>query len=68
MALAGIMGGSDSGISQATSSVYLESAFFKPEYIRGKARRFSLQTEASTRFERGVDYKLQSLLSKELAA
>ena len=59
VALAGIMGGADSGISQATSSVYLESAFFKPEYIRGRARRFSLQTEASTRFERGVDFKLQ---------
>ncbi len=61
VALAGIMGGLDSGISSSTKSIYLESAFFKPEIIRGKARRYGLQTDASVRFERGVDYQLQSL-------
>ncbi|GIS32730.1 MAG: hypothetical protein Ct9H90mP4_06440 [Gammaproteobacteria bacterium] len=61
VALAGIMGGLDSGISSSTKSIYLESAFFKPEIIRGKARRYGLQTDASIRFERGVDYQLQSL-------
>ena len=60
VALAGIMGGLDSGISSATNSIYLESAFFKPEIIRGKARRYGLQTDASMRFERGVDFQLQS--------
>ena len=54
------MGGLDSGISSATNSIYLESAFFKPEIIRGKARRYGLQTDASMRFERGVDFQLQS--------
>jgi len=61
VALAGIMGGFETGISSKTLSIYLESAFFKPEAIRGRARKFSLQTDASTRFERGVDYELQTL-------
>ena len=61
VAFAGIMGGLDSGISNSTKSIYLESAFFKPEVVRGKARRYGLQTDASVRFERGVDYNLQSL-------
>ena len=61
VALAGIMGGFETGISSKTLSIYLESAFFKPEVIRGRARKFSLQTDASTRFERGVDFKLQTL-------
>jgi len=61
VALAGIMGGFETGISSKTLSIYLESAFFKPEVIRGRARKFSLQTDASTRFERGVDFELQTL-------
>ena len=59
IAFAGIMGGKESGISTKTKSILLESAFFKPNIIRGKARRFGLQTDASMRFERGVDYNLQ---------
>ncbi len=59
IALAGIMGGKDSGISNKTKSILLESAFFSPYVIRGRARRFGLQTDASMRFERGVDYNLQ---------
>ena len=61
VALAGIMGGLETGISNKTKSIYLESAFFTPTAIRGRARKFSIQTDASTRFERGVDFKLQVL-------
>ena len=59
VALAGIMGGLETGISNETQSIYLESAFFTPSAIRGRARKFSIQTDASTRFERGVDFELQ---------
>ena len=61
VAFAGIMGSLQTGITSKTESVYLESAFFKPEVIRGKGRRFGIQTDASMRFERGVDFKLQTL-------
>ncbi|MEM7083478.1 MAG: phenylalanine--tRNA ligase subunit beta [Pseudomonadota bacterium] len=54
-ALGGIMGGSDSGVSDATTDVFFESAYFDPLNIAGKARRFGLHTDASHRFERGVD-------------
>ena len=68
VALAGIMGGLSTGISKKTESIYLESAFFKPEVIRGRPRKFSLQTEASTRFERGVDFNLQTLAVKRASS
>jgi len=58
LALAGIMGGEHSGISEKTTSVFLESAFFNPITIAGKARRYGLHTDASARFERGVDWQL----------
>ncbi len=58
LALAGIMGGEHSGISEKTTSVFLESAFFDPITIAGKARRYGLHTDASARFERGVDWQL----------
>ena len=58
-ALAGIMGGQNSGVSDATKDVFLESAFFKPEVIAGKARSYGLHTDSSHRFERGVDPMLQ---------
>ena len=64
IALAGIMGGLDTGISNKTQSIYLESAFFTPAAIRGRARKFTIQTDASTRFERGVDFELQVLALK----
>ena len=64
VALAGIMGGFETGISNKTQSIYLESAFFTPAAIRGRARKFSIQTDASTRFERGVDFELQVLAIK----
>ena len=61
VAFAGIMGGKESAVSTSTNSIFLESAFFKPSVIRGKARRYGFQTEASLRFERGVDYEIQEI-------
>lgn len=59
LALAGIMGGANSGVGPATDSVFLECAFFAPQAIAGRARRYGLQTDSSYRFERGVDPDLQ---------
>jgi phenylalanyl-tRNA synthetase beta chain len=59
VAMAGIMGGSDSAVSDDTTNILLESAFFLPTAIAGKARSYGLHTDSSHRFERGVDYKLQ---------
>ncbi|HEU0220258.1 MAG TPA: phenylalanine--tRNA ligase subunit beta [Gallionella sp.] len=56
LALAGIMGGQGSGVETTTRDVFLESAFFHPDTIAGKARRFGLATDSSFRFERGVDF------------
>ncbi len=56
LALAGIMGGQGSGVESTTRDVFLESAFFDPHAIAGKARRYGLATDSSFRFERGVDY------------
>ncbi|MGH8402227.1 MAG: phenylalanine--tRNA ligase subunit beta, partial [Gammaproteobacteria bacterium] len=53
--LAGIMGGHDAGVATDTADIFLESAFFDPQAIAGRARRFALSTDASYRFERGVD-------------
>ena len=55
VALAGIMGGLNSGVTDATRNILLESAYFKPSTISGKARDLGLHTDASHRFERGVD-------------
>ena len=61
IALAGIMGGKNTCVTANTKSIFLESAYFKPSAIRGRARRLGFQTDASIRFERGVDYKIQEL-------
>lgn len=61
LAAAGIMGGADSAVHEATRNVLLESAFFAPRAIAGRARGLGLQTDASQRFERGVDPHLQRL-------
>lgn len=55
VALAGIMGGENSEITAATKHVALESAFFNPHYIRRTARRLDIRSEASLRFEKGID-------------
>lgn len=59
LALAGIMGGEDTGVTASTRDVFLESAFFAPAAIAGKARVYGFTSDASHRFERGVDFTLQ---------
>jgi phenylalanyl-tRNA synthetase beta chain len=59
LALAGVMGGRPSAVGGATRDIFLESAFFAPERIAGRARSYGLHTESSHRFERGVDFNLQ---------
>jgi phenylalanyl-tRNA synthetase beta chain len=59
LAMAGIMGGEDSAVSDTTRDILLESAFFAPRAISGKARAYGLHTDSSHRFERGVDPQLQ---------
>lgn len=74
MCLAGVFGGLDSGSTEDTKDVFLESAYFHPTWVRKTARRYGLNTDASFRFERGVDpnnvvycLKLAALMVKELA-
>jgi len=55
VALAGIMGGAETGVTESTRSVFIESAWFDPVRVRLTARRLGLQTDASYRFERGAD-------------
>ena len=59
IAVAGIMGGSQTAVSDSTKNLFLESAFFSPTAIAGRARSYGLHTDSSHRFERGVDYRLQ---------
>jgi phenylalanyl-tRNA synthetase beta chain len=66
IALAGIMGGLQSAVNEDTTCVFLESAFFTPKHIAGIARQYGLCTDASQRFERGVDPQLQ-LIALEYA-
>lgn len=59
VAIAGVMGGADSAVTDTTTEVVLESAWFNPLMIAGKARRYGKHTDSSHRFERGVDPQLQ---------
>lgn len=59
LAIAGVMGGENTGVSISTQNIFLESAFFNPITIAGKARSYGLHTDSSHRFERGVDFQLQ---------
>ena len=59
LGLAGVMGGDHSGIGDDTTDVLLEVAYFQPDAIAGRGRRYGLVTDASQRFERGVDPTLQ---------
>jgi len=56
IAMAGVMGGQSTAVSDETADIFLESAFFTPDTIVGKGRRFGISTDSSYRFERGVDY------------
>jgi len=59
LALAGIMGGADSAVGDETRDIFLESAYFNPLAIAGRARSYGLHTDSSHRFERGVSFELQ---------
>ena len=61
LALAGIMGGQRSSVTDSTTNIVVESAFFSQLAIAARARRFGLHTDASQRFERGVDFELPEL-------
>lgn len=74
MCIAGVFGGLESGVTESTTDVFLESAYFHPTCIRKTARRHGLNTDASFRYERGIDpngtlymLKLAALMVKELA-
>ncbi|MDL2211077.1 phenylalanine--tRNA ligase subunit beta [Bacteroides sp. OttesenSCG-928-M17] len=74
MCIAGVFGGIQSGATEETKNVFIESAYFHPTWVRKTARRHGLNTDASFRFERGIDpnnviycLKLAALLVKELA-
>ncbi len=73
MCIAGVLGGLDSGVTKQTTSIFLESAYFSPAYIRKSAQHHQIKTDASFRFERGTDpnltiyaLKRAALLIKEL--
>ena len=74
MCIAGVFGGIDSGVTEETTSIFFESAYFNPTSIRKTARRHGLNTDASFRFERGIDpnntiyvLKLAALMAQEIA-
>ncbi|TCS41459.1 phenylalanine--tRNA ligase subunit beta [Reinekea marinisedimentorum] len=68
LALAGIMGGENTGVSSETKRVFLECAFFAPIEIAGKARAKGLHTDSSHRYERGVDFNLQEMAVERASA
>ena len=68
VAIAGIMGGLDSGVTDSTRDILFESAWFNPATIMGKARAFGMHTDASHRFERGVDPQGQALAVERATA
>ena len=57
--MAGVMGGANSAVGPGTRNIFMECAYFSQDAIHGTARRYGLQTDASQRYERGVDYTLQ---------
>ena len=59
VAMAGIMGGQATAVGDTTTDLFLESAFFTPQLLAGRARAYGLHTDSSHRFERGVDFALQ---------
>ena len=74
MCLAGVFGGIDSGVTEATTDIFLEAAYFNPTWVRKSARRHMLNTDSSFRFERGLDpnntiytLKRAALLIQEIA-
>ncbi|MDR0779375.1 MAG: phenylalanine--tRNA ligase subunit beta [Pseudomonadales bacterium] len=68
VAVAGIMGGKHSAVSAHTRHIFLESAFFNPVQIAGRARHYGLHTDASHRYERGVDFNLPAVAMERATA
>lgn len=66
-AVGGVMGGFDSEVTERTSTVLLEAAYFQPASIRTTAKKLELLTDASYRFERGVDYDMQAIACRRAA-
>ncbi len=67
IALAGILGGKHSGVSDTTNAIFLESAYFNPICVRKSAKRHSISTDASFRFERGIDSNITAYALKRAA-
>ncbi len=67
LCIAGVFGGGDSGVSQKTTTIFLESAYFNPVSIRKTAKRHALNTDASFRFERGIDINFSKYALKRAA-
>lgn len=67
MCIAGVFGGIDSGVSESTTNIFLESAYFDPISIRKTAKRHALNTDASFRFERGIDPNITEYALKRAA-
>lgn len=67
MCIAGVFGGKNSGVTESTTSLFLESAYFNPISIRKTAKRHGLSTDASFRFERGIDVNLTDYALKRAA-
>lgn len=67
MCIAGVFGGAESGVTENTTSIFLESAYFNPVWIRKTAKRHALHTDASFRFERGIDPNITVYAAKRAA-
>ena len=67
MCIAGVFGGLDSGVTESTTNIFLESAYFNPVSVRKTAKRHALNTDASFRFERGIDPNITEYALKRAA-
>lgn len=67
LCLAGVLGGIESGVSDSTTSIFLESAYFEPVSVRKTSKRFGISTDASFRFERGIDPNITDYALKHAA-
>jgi len=68
MCLAGVFGGKESGVKNNTKNIFLESAYFNPEYVRTSSMKHGLKTDSSFRFERGTDPNMPKVALKKAAA
>ena len=68
MCMAGVFGGKDSGIKNQTKNIFLESAYFNPEYVRTSSMKHGLKTDSSFRFERGTDPNMPKVALKKAAS